>query len=666
MLVGRSGGKVGGGGKDVYSVPATPDTIYYRGGSLAGDPLERTKIKNVQGMTWDEVMKEAKELYQLRVKNIRKQRRGTGNQLSSEDLDWIADGVIQDIRNATYETNLGEASGIWRGKPVTPRLDRETPPLRSYDDLRKVVAEKRKRGLADEDIPELQILKQEPGKSPDIDRRIVLTGDEIKHFDKLGITPSDQVWKEGTQIYFRKPNGDILPVPDAYLEHLGYDISKIPQLRGMEVKKAPTLENFTGKSPDIDRKMALVDKARKGKGLDEIDEAISKARWEAAKSKRPMYNPEGWRTPPGAMQEWAKEEEYWTAIEKLMRQNPGMSVEKAKHQLMVESLEKLPIDLERKSVLATEAELADAGFLPNEIKSILKNPEAPAHKAAKGGQIFEGGELVPVDEKLLATRTNRALGDKKTVQGYIDALQDWKAKNPNKEIPSATLDDLLGFGDNRGGNIDEVIRRWQNKLKDLDYTIARTQRQHELWKGSSKATPEDVRAKDFFDRTWFEEHPDLGVEMQLQKKITEGEHGWRYNKMYLTGKTKSHAGVDYVEVFIPWTEKDIAKRKAAHKVKSLDPGDLGSREWVPKHVLEPTGKRMVEQKVIEKPYYDYELKLQGSKLVDHIGVDEFGVPMRYSGYGGSRILQLAKDKASWEDMLQNPSKYGIEYIKKLE
>jgi len=581
--VGRSGGKVGGGGKDVYSVPATPDTIYYRGGSLAGDPLERTKIKNVQGMTWDEVMKEAKELYQLRVKNIRKQRRGTGNQLSSEDLDWIADGVIQDIRNATYETNLGEASGIWRGKPVTPRLDRETPPLRSYDDLRKVVAEKRKRGLADEDIPELQILKQEPGKSP-----------------------------------------------------------------------------------DIDRKMALVDKARKGKGLDEIDEAISKARWEAAKSKRPMYNPEGWRTPPGAMQEWAKEEEYWTAIEKLMRQNPGMSVEKAKHQLMVESLEKLPIDLERKSVLATEAELADAGFLPNEIKSILKNPEAPAHKAAKGGQIFEGGELVPVDEKLLATRTNRALGDKKTVQGYIDALQDWKAKNPNKEIPSATLDDLLGFGDNRGGNIDEVIRRWQNKLKDLDYTIARTQRQHELWKGSSKATPEDVRAKDFFDRTWFEEHPDLGVEMQLQKKITEGEHGWRYNKMYLTGKTKSHAGVDYVEVFIPWTEKDIAKRKAAHKVKSLDPGDLGSREWVPKHVLEPTGKRMVEQKVIEKPYYDYELKLQGSKLVDHIGVDEFGVPMRYSGYGGSRILQLAKDKASWEDMLQNPSKYGIEYIKKLE
>lgn len=149
-------------GHNVYSIPATKDTIYYRGGALEGDPLERTRIKNAKGMTWDELMKEAKTLYQNEVirERARDRERGEilGEDVQRDDYKYIADSVANDLSRASFETDMRGKEGIWRGQHVPYELDRELPRLRSYDTIRSVIEAKRQAGFPDDQIPELKII----------------------------------------------------------------------------------------------------------------------------------------------------------------------------------------------------------------------------------------------------------------------------------------------------------------------------------------------------------------------------------------------------------------------------------------------------------------------------------------------------------------------------
>jgi len=134
----------------IRTIPYSEDTLFYRGGSLSGDPLESTRILNAKGMSWKELMNEAKKLYEIEV---------TRSKVPEE----AADKVIRDIINASFEADLKNKPGIWRGplKDIPSELNRPRPKLRSNDQLVEAVREKRQIGFDDEDIPELEILKRQ-------------------------------------------------------------------------------------------------------------------------------------------------------------------------------------------------------------------------------------------------------------------------------------------------------------------------------------------------------------------------------------------------------------------------------------------------------------------------------------------------------------------------
>lgn len=152
-------------GHDVYAVPLGKDTRFYRGGSLAGDPLEITRIDTSRGKTWEQVMGEAKELYGQEATRQVAEARKRGLIESPKDLRrelrHAAKNVLDDIRKATFETDALGKPGIWSKTGASPEMTRAKPPLRSYDDLRDVVDAKRKSGYTDDQIPELKILERE-------------------------------------------------------------------------------------------------------------------------------------------------------------------------------------------------------------------------------------------------------------------------------------------------------------------------------------------------------------------------------------------------------------------------------------------------------------------------------------------------------------------------
>lgn len=161
----RRGQLIGGDYTDLLSTPYKEGTVFYRGGSLAGDPLEPTVIGGIQGRTWEDALLEAKKLYNNKVKIANKRRRGTGTKIREEDLEQKAKDVVDDFYASVFESDLYNKPGVWRDRPVTPGLEKQTPNLRTWDETYKALLEKRKRGFADEDIAELDIL-QRAGKLP--------------------------------------------------------------------------------------------------------------------------------------------------------------------------------------------------------------------------------------------------------------------------------------------------------------------------------------------------------------------------------------------------------------------------------------------------------------------------------------------------------------------
>lgn len=126
--IASKGGKFGGI-NDVYSATASPSTRYYRGGSLAGDPLEPSKINTAQGEDWINILQKAKRIYykQLKRESREVKKYGFPKEVAAEKA---ADTAVQAIRMATFEADAAGNPGVWTGKKVPKKLAREIPALR--------------------------------------------------------------------------------------------------------------------------------------------------------------------------------------------------------------------------------------------------------------------------------------------------------------------------------------------------------------------------------------------------------------------------------------------------------------------------------------------------------------------------------------------------------
>lgn len=147
---------------DIYRYDTDASTKYYRGGSLAGDPFESTKINSAGGMTWDEILDQARPLYKQELHKIN-QKYLNEPMRESLSLDrWTAEKIAQAVRNAAFEADIGNKPGIWSGHSIPPALGKESPVLRSNTDLMEVINNMRNLGLSEEEIvklPEYIILK---------------------------------------------------------------------------------------------------------------------------------------------------------------------------------------------------------------------------------------------------------------------------------------------------------------------------------------------------------------------------------------------------------------------------------------------------------------------------------------------------------------------------
>jgi hypothetical protein len=163
---------------DVLAFPVRKETKFYRGGSLEGDPLERTRIDTTKGALWDEALDNAKETYMKEVirRKAQIQKRYSDSPYLNKELELIpkhaAEDITHDLMRGTFETDLGGKPGIWEGQHVPHKLARDLPKLRSYDDLEDALIEKKKIGYPLEDIvasPEAKILRRgQPDRFKDL------------------------------------------------------------------------------------------------------------------------------------------------------------------------------------------------------------------------------------------------------------------------------------------------------------------------------------------------------------------------------------------------------------------------------------------------------------------------------------------------------------------
>jgi hypothetical protein len=147
-------GKFGGYDPDIVikEYPVLAKQKYYRGGSLAGDPFERTRIGSPVGLEWDELADQAEKFYRAQFKQIykRDRKRLTENYTLDDLLRDIqyesVDNTIRNLVNAAYETDVMNKAGKWVGRTDIP-LDffKELPRLRH---IREVEALDRKWRLA--------------------------------------------------------------------------------------------------------------------------------------------------------------------------------------------------------------------------------------------------------------------------------------------------------------------------------------------------------------------------------------------------------------------------------------------------------------------------------------------------------------------------------------
>jgi hypothetical protein len=135
---------------DVYQHASSPDTLFYRGGSLAGDPLEFGKIMSAQGMTWDKILDKGKRLYKRNLARIK------GSDFYDDySKSYQAKEAADQIRRASFETDITNKPGIWSQKVVPRELRTEVPKLRSNEDLKEIINKARKAGIPEAQVAEL-------------------------------------------------------------------------------------------------------------------------------------------------------------------------------------------------------------------------------------------------------------------------------------------------------------------------------------------------------------------------------------------------------------------------------------------------------------------------------------------------------------------------------
>jgi len=148
--VAAGGGKGGFGdprSHDIYAYSSSPDTLLYRGGSLAGDPLESTGIMSAQGITWDKALDKTRGIYKKQLARI--------PGFNEYGRVWAAEKAANDLMMGTFEADIGNKPGIWRQKIVPKELRRERPMLRRYDELEEIVNKARAAGMTEAEIAEL-------------------------------------------------------------------------------------------------------------------------------------------------------------------------------------------------------------------------------------------------------------------------------------------------------------------------------------------------------------------------------------------------------------------------------------------------------------------------------------------------------------------------------
>ena len=164
--VAETGGKgaFGSSSNDIYNYDVLPSTKYYRGGSLAGDPLETTTINSSKGISWEDAVSKTKEYYD---KNISKGidtllSQGIKGKELEEYLPELEKGILSDailnLKKGTFETDAFAKSGIWENSTLPASLNKTKPFLRSNDELQKIVDDKIAAGINPEDTPEYKIL----------------------------------------------------------------------------------------------------------------------------------------------------------------------------------------------------------------------------------------------------------------------------------------------------------------------------------------------------------------------------------------------------------------------------------------------------------------------------------------------------------------------------
>lgn len=159
--VASRGGKGGFGdprSHDVYEFPVNKEQKYYRGGALKESPLEFTRIMNEKGMTWNDILDRAKSIYDTRLARRYKQLEQDAKE-NNFDQDWLkstkeqaqeteANRIVDDIRNASFETDLKNKPGRWSEGNLPKKFNRPYPKLATNEELS--AADKLKKQSEDE------------------------------------------------------------------------------------------------------------------------------------------------------------------------------------------------------------------------------------------------------------------------------------------------------------------------------------------------------------------------------------------------------------------------------------------------------------------------------------------------------------------------------------
>lgn len=142
----RGGGFAGTGGFNIHQYPAGHDQLYFRGGSLAGDPLESTDIGSMRGYTWDKALDRTKQLYDRylnqKIESAKNEGLDLNEQVSKhrtllEEYKGIsAQQALGSLINGTFETDVLNKYGKWTtGMPAPRELKGYQPGLRTNDEV---------------------------------------------------------------------------------------------------------------------------------------------------------------------------------------------------------------------------------------------------------------------------------------------------------------------------------------------------------------------------------------------------------------------------------------------------------------------------------------------------------------------------------------------------